>query len=93
MIINDLGSTQEKKNLDIVPWESIREILEAFIEIVDETRDIPKTILEKFSPKLTWRYEDIGTSEVVNKNTSNVPKTHQISNVIGNMKDSMVARK
>ena len=34
--------------------------------------------------------EDIGTSEVGNRNKSGLPKYHHILNIIGNMSDSMV---
>ena len=62
---------------------------------MDETRDIPKTILEKvIDPKSDMKVdEDIGNSEVGNRNKSKVPKNHLIFSVIETKKGSMVIRR
>ena len=50
---------------------------------MDETRDIPNTILERVvDPKSDMKVdEDIGNSKVGNKNKPKVPKNHLISSI------------
>ena len=62
---------------------------------MDETRDIPKTIPEKvIDPKSDMKVdEDIGNSEVGNRNKLKVPKNHLIFSVIETKKGSMVIRR